>query len=254
MVGWDEMLDGGVGKSATIMAWHSLERGIKGATRGYDIVMSPDPPLYFDAYQGDENDEPLAIGGLTRLQDVYGFEPSPRALNPAIAKHIIGVQANLWTEYIADPSYLFYMLLPREMALSEIAWSQPERRDWLSFEKRTGPQYAWLALNQINFRIPNPTLSVTSTISDAQFSNVSPSVRTADLRVSNGDISVTMDTPVPDGTIHYTMDGTVPTAKSRVYLAPLRVTVREGSRVEITAVTTLRDGRTSTPTELIVHR
>ena len=252
MIGWDEMLDGGVSRSTTIMAWHSVERGIKAASRGYDVVMTPDGPLYFDAYQGDQNDEPLAIGGLSRPQDVYALEPA-RNVSFTIAKHIVGVQANLWTEYIGDPSYLFYMVLPRELALSELAWSAPERRDWVSFEKRMTPQYAWLTRDQLNFRIPNPLFAVTSA-GATLFSNVNPSMRTVEMRVTGGDVSVAMETPVAEATIHYTMDGSTPTAKSRLYSAPLKTTIREGTKIDITAVTILRDGRTSTPSEIIVHR
>ena len=251
MVVWDEMLDGGVSTSTTIMAWHSIERGIKAAARGYDVVMSPDGPLYFDAYQGDQSDEPLAIGGLSRLQDVYAFEPA-RNISSTAAKHIAGVQANLWTEYIGDPSYLFYMLLPREMALSEVAWTRPERRDWVSFRQRTAVQYAWLARNGFNFRIPNPSFDVAST-GGTNFTNVNPSMRTVEMRVSSGDISVSMQTPVEDSTIHYTLDGTVPTAKSHLYSGPIKTTLRDGTKIDVTAVTILRDGRMSTPTELIVQ-
>lgn len=252
MVGWDEILDDGVSTTATVMAWHSSARGIKAAQHGNDVVLSPDGPLYFDAYQGDSNDEPEAIGGLSRLQDVYAFEPLPRTVPAAVAKHVIGVQANLWTEYIADPSYLFYMLLPRELALSEVAWTTPERRDWDSFESRSGMQYAWLTRHHVNFRIPNPTLSVNG--GDLRFSNVNPSMRTVALQTGNQSVIVTATSNVPGAEIRCTMDGTKPGATSHLYGAPLRLAPGERASIDVTCATVLRDGRISTPTEVVIRR
>ncbi len=252
MVGWDEILDGGVSTSATVMAWQSVARGVKAAQHGNDVVLSPNGPLYFDAYQGDQNDEPEAIGGLSRLQDVYAFDPLPRNVPATVAKHVIGVQANLWTEYIADPSYLFYMLLPRELALAEVAWSSPEGRDWDSFERRSGMQYAWLTQHHVNFRIPNPTLTVNA--GDLRLSNVNPSMRTVEVETGNPTAMVTATTPVRAAEIRCTMDGTKPGATSHLYAAPLRFTLGERARVDVTCATVLHDGRVSTPTEVVIRR
>ncbi|MEO9169958.1 MAG: family 20 glycosylhydrolase [Candidatus Baltobacteraceae bacterium] len=253
MIGWDEILDGGVTKTATVMSWRGEAGGIKGANRGNDVVMTPDGPLYFDAYQGDQNDEPDAIGGLSRLQDVYAYRVVPAQLQAAAARHIIGVQGNVWSEYIADPSYLFYMLLPREQALSEIAWSQPETRNWASFEDRMVPQYAWMTRHNFTFRIPNPEFSLAGATVE-QFDNVAPSMRTTSVLAAGDGVTVSIREPVPDCAIHYTTDGSPPNAKSPVYLQAWHLSLAPGDRHDISAMCVLPDGRASTPTELIVER
>ena len=252
MVGWDEILDGGVTRTATVMSWRGEVGGIKAARRGNDVVMSPDGPLYFDAYQGDPNDEPEAIGNLSTLQMVYDYNPVPHVLTPAQAKHIIGVQGNLWTEYIGTTDYLFYMLLPRAIALSEIAWTQSAQKNWDSFVQRCGGQFAWLAENGYNYRIPNPQFSIDA--DDLSFANVSSSVRTVQAYSGSDAPTVTIANMVPGATIHYTTDGSVPTAKSQVYAAPLKLSVGSNHPIDVTAIVVLPDGRVSTPSELVLRQ
>jgi hexosaminidase len=252
MIGWDEILDGGVTQNATIMSWRGEGGGIRAARRGNDAVMSPDGPLYFDAYQGDPKDEPEAIGSLSTPQMVYRYEPTPAGLSPAQAAHIIGVQGNLWTEFITTPQYLFYMLLPRMVSLSEIAWSDPQPRTWDEFAQRLGDQLPWLAAHGYNFRIPNPQFSVTD--ADLRFDNVSPSVRTIEAQTSAAKATVAISSIVPNGTIRFTTDGSAPTVQSPAFAGPIEVSLQPNQRLDVRAIVVLPDGRASTPSELVLTR
>ncbi|MGZ3507085.1 MAG: beta-N-acetylhexosaminidase [Vulcanimicrobiaceae bacterium] len=251
MVGWDEILDGGVTKTATVMSWRGEDGGVKAARRGNDVVMTPDGPLYFDAYQGDPNDEPEAIGGLTTTQMVYAYDPTPKSLTPQQAAHVLGIQGNVWTEYIPTPGHLFYMLLPRELALSEIAWTPRSLKDWDSFVNRSANQYAWLEAGRYGFRIPNPAFSVSA--GKLAFANTSTSSRTVDAETTDGNATVTIADPAAHAKIYYTTDGSMPTAKSTPYSGPLQLRLKPGERRDITAVAVLPSGRTSTPSELVLR-
>jgi hexosaminidase len=252
MIGWDEILDAGVSREATIMSWRGEARGVKAAQRGNDAVMSPDGPLYFDAYQGDPKDEPEAIGSLSTPQMVYAYQPTPTGLTPTQATHIIGVQANLWTEFIGSPQYLFYMLLPRLLSLSEIAWSDPQPRAWDEFATRMGEQLPWLAAHGYNYRIPNPQFSIANAA--LLFSNVSSSVRTISAQTPDARVTVTITSIVPSATIHFTTDGSPPTARSPVYAGPLDAPLQPNERLDVRAIVVLPDGRASTLSELVLTR
>jgi len=135
MIGWDEILEGEVSENATIMSWRGAAGGIKAANMGHDAIMTPNSYLYFDYYQfADTDNEPLAIGGCLPVRRVYSYEPYDDSMTEENRGHVIGVQANLWTEYIATPEYLEYMLLPRLSALSEVQWCKPERKDYDAFK------------------------------------------------------------------------------------------------------------------------
>lgn len=137
LVGWGEILDGGLAPGATVMSWRGPWAGIEAARLGHDAVMTPTEYMYFDYYQSDDTEhEPLAIGGYVPMEKVYGFEPVPAELTAEQARHIIGVQANLWTEYIKEGAHAEYMVLPRMDALCEIQWTQPERKDYPDFLRR----------------------------------------------------------------------------------------------------------------------
>lgn len=140
VVGWDEILDADFDKNAIIMSWRGEEGGIAGATRGHDVVMTPCQYLYFDYYQTrDKENEPIAIGGYVPLETVYSYEPVPAVLSDDEKKHIIGVQANLWTEYIKDFPKALYMELPRMAALSEIQWTDGQDKNYKEFLNRLTP-------------------------------------------------------------------------------------------------------------------
>jgi len=136
LIGWDEILEGGLAPNATVMSWRGIDGGIAAATTGHDAIMTPGSYCYFDHYQGEKNLEPLAFGGYTPIEKVYSYQPVPDTLNADQRKHILGAQANLWTEYIKDEKQIEYMLMPRLLALSEVLWSDSLRRDYKNFEER----------------------------------------------------------------------------------------------------------------------
>ena len=134
IIGWDEILQGNLAPGATVMSWRGVQGGIEAAAQGFDAIMTPNSHMYFDYYQGDERDkEPFGIGGRVPLEKVYSYEPF-EGIAPGAEDHIIGVQANLWTEYIATPWHLEYMLLPRMCALSEVQWCKADAKDYARFD------------------------------------------------------------------------------------------------------------------------
>lgn len=129
IIGWDEILEGELAKGATVMSWRGTDGGIKASAMGFDVIMTPNTYCYFDYYQSEDQDkEPFGIGGDLPLEKVYSYEPL-EGLDAEQRKHILGVQANLWTEYVATPEHLEYMLLPRMTALSEVQWCRPEDKN-----------------------------------------------------------------------------------------------------------------------------
>lgn len=137
IIGWDELLGCDVDQSATIMSWTGAEPGAKGAKLGHDVIMTPNGVMYFDYYQTKQTwNEPLSIGGCSTVEDVYQFEPVAADLTPEQAQHILGVQANLWGEYIAYPSQIQYQVLPRMAALAEVQWMQPQDKNFDEFKAR----------------------------------------------------------------------------------------------------------------------
>jgi hexosaminidase len=233
------------------MSWRGTQGGIKAAALGNDTVMTPDGPLYFDAYQGDRNQEPLAIGGLSTPQMVYNYDPLAQIPRNE-QRYILGVQANIWTEWIGSVQHLFYMALPRELALSEIAWTAPQNKNWNSFEQRMGPQYLWLQQQRFNFRIPNPAFSIAG--GALQLDNVVPGVQTISAHIDASSVSVTLSDPVPNAALVYTTDGTDPKRSSQRYTKALQLSLEPGQRVTISAAAVLPNGRMSTITKLILER
>lgn len=137
LIGWDEILEGGLAPNATVMSWRGMGGGIEAARQGHDVIMTPNKPLYFDHYQTKNTEnEPLAIGGYSPVESVYLFDPIPSQLTPEQQKHILGVQANVWREYIKDFNHVQYMVLPRMAALAEVQWMQPEKKNYEAFLKR----------------------------------------------------------------------------------------------------------------------
>lgn len=137
IIGWDEILEGGLAPNATVMSWRGIKGGIQAAKMHHNVIMTPTQFCYFDFYQTKNGaDEPLAIGGKTTVQDVYSFEPTPKELTQEESKYVLGAQANVWTEYIATTNHVEYMVLPRMAALSEVVWSPKDSRDWNDFRSR----------------------------------------------------------------------------------------------------------------------
>ena len=152
LVGWDEILEGGLAPGATVMSWRGTQGGIAAARAGHDVVMSPTQYTYFDYYQSKSPSEPLAIGSFLPLDKVYQFEPVPPEFRPEEAQHILGAQGQLWTEYIPTPRHLEYMAFPRLAALAEVVWTDAARKDFAAFLPRLRLQETRWKLQGVNFR------------------------------------------------------------------------------------------------------
>ncbi len=152
LIGWDEILEGGLAPNATVMSWRGMDGGITAAKSGHDVVMAPTSNTYIDFYQGDPKTEPLSIGGALPLRKVYDFEPVPASLSPDEAKRILGTQGQLWAEYIPNPKHLEYMAFPRVTALSEVGWTAPAEKNYASFLKRLRMHLERLSLLDVNYR------------------------------------------------------------------------------------------------------
>ena len=151
IIGWDEVLEGNLAPGATVMSWRGVKGGIEAANKGFDAIMTPNSYMYFDYYQSKERDkEPFAIGGFLPVENVYSYEPF-EGLTPEAQPHILGVQANLWTEYIATPEHLEYMLLPRMCALSEIQWCNADRKDFARFNGSLDHTFFMLDAMGVNY-------------------------------------------------------------------------------------------------------
>jgi hexosaminidase len=136
IIGWDEILEGGLPPDATVMSWRGIKGGIEAARQGHDVIMTPTNYVYLDYYQTEPEGQPLAIGGYLPLERVYGYDPVPDELNSEEQKHILGIQGNIWTEYIAAPEHLEYMAFPRLFAIAETGWTPERLKDFEDFMAR----------------------------------------------------------------------------------------------------------------------
>ena len=150
IIGWDEILEGGLAPRATVMSWRGEAGGIEAARQQHSVIMTPGEYCYFDFYQEDPEEAPLAIGGYLPLDKVYSYNPLPGELTVEEQKYIIGVQANIWGEYIQTPDYFEYMTFPRLIAMSEVQWTQPERKDFASFARRLDREFERLGYRGVN--------------------------------------------------------------------------------------------------------
>lgn len=207
LIGWDEILEGGLAPEATVMSWRGEAAGFKSARMGHDVIMTPGNYMYFDFYQADPRHQPVAIGGYTPIRKVYSYNPIPQdSLTAEEAKHFLGVQANTWTEYIPTPEHLEYMMFPRALAVAEIGWTPQEKRDWQDFKPRVNAHIPVLQRMGLN---PFPLSN------ELEFDMVVDTVKK--------EIRVTMDAEKYPAEIHYTTDGTTPTASSPIYQEPIVV-------------------------------
>jgi hexosaminidase len=153
LIGWDEILEGGLASGAMVMSWRGEEGGIAAANAGHDVVMTPQKQVYFDHYQSENSTkEPLAIGGFIPVEQVYQYEPVPAALDERAAGHIRGAQGQLWTEYVPDPAHAEYMVYPRACALAEVVWSERQLREFSEFLPRLKLHLERLKLLGVNYR------------------------------------------------------------------------------------------------------
>ena len=162
LVGWDEILEGGLAENAVVMSWRGTKGGIDAARAGHDVIMAPTSHTYFDYYQSkDQAREPIAIGGFLPLETVYAFEPIPDDLEPQYARHILGAQAQLWTEYMADGKKVEYMAFPRLTALAEVVWTPKARKDYQGYLDRLAAHLPRLQALDVNYR-PLDTAAVSA--------------------------------------------------------------------------------------------
>ena len=157
LIGWDEILEGGLSPNATVHSWRGEASGIQAAKAGHDVVMAPNIPIYLDYYQSaDIKNEPQGIGGCNTLEHVYAYEPIPVALTELEAKHVLGSQTQLWTEYVSTTEHAEYMLFPRLCAFSEVVWSPRDRRDFGHFRDRLEDHRDRLKAQGLNYRPLDP--------------------------------------------------------------------------------------------------
>jgi len=231
LIGWDEILEGGLAPDATVMSWRGTSGGIQAARAGHDVIMCPTSHCYFDYWQGDPRVEPVGRGHCITPEVVYSFEPVPDALSEKNARHVLGAQANVWTEYITDPDLVEYMTFPRIAALAEVVWTPQEKRSWAAFKSRLSHHYARLSALGVHFRVPPPV----GLLPDNVY------VQGTKLELMN---------PLPGATIRWAWGQRVPNPDSRPYVGPIEI--NQGSKTNqgqgvrvISARLFLPDGRAS---------
>ncbi|HET7118284.1 MAG TPA: family 20 glycosylhydrolase [Hanamia sp.] len=213
LIGWDEILEGGLAPEATVMSWRGESGGIKAAQMHHDVVMTPGTPLYFDHYQAGPAGQPPAIGGFNTLKMVYDYNPIPKELDSTdarqndsvgLAKYVLGAQANLWTEFIPTVQQVEYMVLPRMLALSEVVWSPEANKNYVDFYHRLQNQFKMFGEKGFNYCPGNFTVAIKPVSQD-------------------GKLLATLSSEIPGSAIYYTTDGSDPDAQSKKYENPISI-------------------------------
>ncbi|MCX2739623.1 glycoside hydrolase family 20 protein [Pontibacter anaerobius] len=206
IIGWDEILEGGLAPNAAVMSWRGTKGGIAAAKEKHYVVMTPGTHVYFDHYQGDRELEPTAIHGYSPLSKVYSYDPTPAELTPEERKFILGAQANLWTEYITTQEHVQYMVFPRIAALSEVLWTPANLKDWDSFKQRMQQQYRRYDAMGVHY--------AKSAYQVRQQLELNPQHNSA---------KVTFATDATGTDIFYTLDGSAPTPQTNKYDGPIEL-------------------------------
>jgi len=231
LVGWDEILEGGLAPEATVMSWRGMSGGIQAAKEGHDVIMTPTSHCYFDYYQGDPRYEPWAIGNYLPMEKVYSFEPTPTQLSEEEARHIMGGQGNVWTEHIPTSEKLEYMALPRMSALAEVLWTNADLRDYEGFLYRMKNQYKRLDAMNVNYRIPAPVVSNSNFVFIREF--------TLELKKA-----------VDEAIILFSTDGSDPLTNGQEYTGPLTIS----QDVQVKAVLKMPSGHASTTIDITLDQ
>lgn len=204
IIGWDEILEGGLAPNATVMSWRGINGAIEAVKAGHQVVMTPTSHCYFDYYQSENDSEPLAIGGYIPLEKVYSFEPIPEELSAEESELVLGAQANMWTEYMANSQQVEYMLFPRVLAMSEVLWTSSEKRDYMAFVPRV--EHFVNRLKVLDFNYANHLYEVEE-----------------NLIFNEGNIKYELSTLTEGKDIRYTVDGEVPTVNASLYESPILI-------------------------------
>lgn len=234
IIGWDEILEGGLAPNATVMSWRGVGGGIAAAKMRHDAIMTPGSHMYFDRYQGNPVQEPLAIGGFLPLEEAYSYNPTPESLSGDLRKYIIGVQANIWTEYIKTPEHVEYMLLPRLLALSEVAWTRPDKKDYARFREYRVPKHLG-RIDRTNtvYRVPVAIGANDTTIVTSRY-------------------ILTLAPPVEGAKIYYTINGYTPRETDRLYEGPVPVVVPPNETRTVKTLVVTPSGKRSAVTTTII--
>ena len=217
LIGWDEILEGGLAPEATVMSWRGIKGGIAAAKQQHDVIMTPGSHCYFDHYQANPKYEPKAIGGYTTVQKVYSYEPIPKELTPEEAQYILGAQANMWTEYIATEHHLEYMLLPRMLALAEVNWTVVKHKSWDDFNRRLQAQFLRFDREGTNYCSGDYTV---------KFEMVA--------NPNGGDSLLKMESEIYQAEIHYSLDNnSEPRDLSPTYSTPIEFAVGDSIKASI---------------------
>lgn len=206
LLGWDEILEGGLAPGATVMSWRGVKGGLEASEAGHDVVMTPNSHCYFDYYQGDQDAEPLAWGGNLPLSKVYQFDPVVEGMSEEQAKHVLGGQANLWTEYVPTKAQAEYMTYPRLAALAEAVWSSKDNRNWDDFSNRVSSLFQRYGIMGVNYA--KSAYQVTTETS---------------VNTENGVISIALKSEFPQADIRFSLDGSDITSASKKYSAPVDI-------------------------------
>ena len=208
LLGWDEILKGGLPPEATVMSWRGEAGGIAAARQGHDVIMTPSAYCYFDHYQSDPNTQPKTIGGFIPLRKIYGYDPVPvDSLTAAQQRHILGLQATLWSEYMPTTDQVEYMAFPRMLALAETGWSAPEKKNFTDFHRRLQSQYRLLQRHHINYYRPSNRLHIQAT---PNYTDKSYTIR--------------FHSEQYDPVIYYTLNGPAPDPTAQRYAHPFHTT------------------------------
>lgn len=240
IIGWDEILEGGLAPNATVMSWRGEKGGIEAAQQNHDVLMTPSTNgLYFDHKQSNAEDEPLTIGrngkGFAHYTKVYNYDPVPAVLTPDQKKYIKGVQANLWTEYIETPAKAEYMIFPRVFALAEIAWTPVEKKDLKNFsEERLSLHLSKLDQTGTNFWVP-------------------VAIGQPEKEVTGENHTVTLQSPVAGAKIFYTLDGFRPSENAAEYTSSLKINVPQGKKKILKTIVITPSGKRSVVAETVFN-
>jgi hexosaminidase len=240
IIGWDEILEGGLAPNATVMSWRGEAGGIKAAKQNHDVIMTPGSAgLYFDHKASASPDEPLTISGLgsgfSNFHKVYNYDPVPAVLTAEQKKYIVGVQANVWTEYMETPSKVEYMIFPKIYSLAEIAWTPVEKKDLKNFtEERVPIHLAKLDQTNTNYWVPVP-------IGQPE-------------KVLNGDsFTIVLKAPITGAKIYYTLDNYRPSENAIAYTNAIKVTVPQGQKKVLKTIVVTPSGKRSVVSETVLN-